>query len=385
MSKGADVVVAGGGAAGCCIAYLLSKAGLQVTLVEREAVGSHSSGFAFGGMTPQYGPGIPGPMLPLSLTSIDLHQRLAQELREATGIETHFRRRPTLKLSYTEEEVQASQRDIVWQRRDGLDVRWMTPDEARAIEPRIGPAVLGVHYMEPAASVDSYRYVLALVQAAEKHGATVRHGTVIGLRRQGGRVMAVALEKEEVPCDTAVLCVGPWSGAASTWLGLPVPIEPVKGQLIRVQVEGPPLACAFWWAGGYCESKAADGLVWTGATHEHVGFDEVPTPAGRAELMERLVRAFPWMAEGRIVRHTACLRPTSADGLPVLGPVPGWEGVYVATGGGAKGVLLSAVMARAVADLVLAGRTDLDIAAMSPTRFASATMPTIPGAGAQGH
>ncbi|MCH8087708.1 MAG: FAD-binding oxidoreductase [Chloroflexi bacterium] len=63
----------------------------------------------------------------------------------------------------------------------------------------------------------------------------------------------------------------------------------------------------------------------------------------------------------------------SSDQLPIIGPVPGWEGVYLATGGGRKGVLLASVMGRVMADLILRGETPVDISPLLPDRFAPAT------------
>ena len=77
----------------------------------------------------------------------------------------------------------------------------------------------------------------------------------------------------------------------------------------------------------------------------------------------------PSLAGATLERQTACLRPVTPDGLPLIGPVPGWDNAYVATGGGPKGVLLAPAMGRAVADLILAGRTDLSIGPASPARF----------------
>ena len=82
------------------------------------------------------------------------------------------------------------------------------------------------------------------------------------------------------------------------------------------------------------------------------------------------VKTIPPLSEARLTLQTACLRPVSEDGLPMIGEVPGWQGVYLATGAGRSGILLSPAMGQAVADLVTKGRTDLPIDACSPSRFA---------------
>jgi glycine oxidase len=146
-------------------------------------------------------------------------------------------------------------------------------------------------------------------------------------------------------------------------------VDPLKGQILRLRAPGPPLACALSWEGNYAATRP-DGLIWAGTTEEQAGFDEQPTPAGRDAITRSLLRMAPSLAEAEVVQQTACLRPLSADGLPIIGEAPGWEGVYLATGGGRKGILLSAVMGRIIADLILKGETPLPVAPFAPGRFA---------------
>lgn len=368
-AKGAEVVIAGGGIVGIATAYFLGRVGVRATVVERDSVGSHASGFAFGELTPLSGTGIPGPVYPLALEGMRLHTELAQVLPQETGVKTEFRRRPSITLTFTEQEVERARAHMAWQQRQpGFKVDWLDPAGIRSLDARISRQALGGVYVEGGGDVEPYRLVLALAQAAEKLGATIRHGRVMGLRRQGGRVCAVVLESGEVPCEQVVLCMGPWSGEASSWLGIKVSVRPLRGQILRLRAPGPPLEYAVFWAGNYATTKP-DGLLWTGTTEEDVGFQETATSEARDSIMASLLRMLPPMRDAQLVQHTACLRPLSSDGLPVLGRVPGWEGVYLATGAGRKGILLGPAMARAVADLLTTGQTGIPIQAFSPDRW----------------
>ena len=363
-----DVVILGGGATGCVTAYYLSKAGAKVTLVEREAIASHASGFAFGGLNCYSGAGIPGPVFPLAKEAFRLHEELFHELLESTSVDTYYREGMNLKLAFTDEEMEKIEGSLEWQRKEGLQAELLDGDEARRIEPRISEKVIGASRMEDGAAVEAYRYVLALMQAVEKKGGTQRHGNVVGIKGRGGRASAVVLESGEVPCDTVVIALGPWSCEASKWLDFPVPVEPLKGQILRLQLEGKPLACSVSYHGSYAGSKP-DGLVWCGTTEEKVGFDEAITTEGRTKVMGDALKMVPALADAQLVLQTACLRPLSRDSLPIIGPVPGWEGVYLATGAGRKGILLGAVMGRIITDLIVHGKTPLDISALLPSRF----------------
>jgi glycine/D-amino acid oxidase-like deaminating enzyme len=162
--------------------------------------------------------------------------------------------------------------------------------------------------------------------------------------------------------------MGPWSGLASEWLGVPIDVRPLKGQIIRLRAPGPPYMSSIGWNGQYATTKP-DGLVWAGTTEEEVGFDETTTSQARDEIMATLLKMVPGLGDARLVLQTACLRPMATDKLLVLGEIPGWERVYIATGGGRGGILLGPAMGRTIADLVATGVTDMPIDDFDPGRF----------------
>src|SRR5229473_1820753 len=100
-----DVVIVGGGIAGMTTAYYLAKAGVPSVVVERDAIGSHASGFAYGGLSPVSGFGIPGPLAEIAQDGMRLHRELSKSLLEETGIDVDFRVRSSLALAFTEADV----------------------------------------------------------------------------------------------------------------------------------------------------------------------------------------------------------------------------------------------------------------------------------------
>ncbi len=98
----ADVVIVGGGIVGITTAYYLAKAGVASVVVERDAIGSHASGFAYGGLSPLSGFGIPGPQAEIAMDGMRLHRELSKDLLEETGIDVDFRVRSSLALAFTE-------------------------------------------------------------------------------------------------------------------------------------------------------------------------------------------------------------------------------------------------------------------------------------------
>ena len=369
-----DVIVVGGGIAGCLTAYLLACRGVSVTVLEAEAVGSHASGFAFGGLGPLEGSGIPDPLLDFSVWCFNRHVTIAEELREATGIDTQFQVRDRLNLAFTPEEAARLQADLEWQQKvDGFKVEWLEAADAVRVEPRTNPACLGAVYCQGTGAVEAYRYNLAVAQAAEKYGATIVQRRVTGLLGDEGKCRGVKLETGEMATGAVVLAGGPWTGEMSAWCGVNIPVRPLKGQIIRLQLPyNPgidPMVASLNYRGSYAASKP-DGLIWAGTTEEEAGFDTEITNAGRDKVMDDLLQMAPSLAEAELVQQTACLRPLSADGMPIVGSVPGWGNLYLATGGGRKGILWSTGMAQGLADLILEGGSDVPgLAALDLTRF----------------
>ena len=129
----------------------------------------------------------------------------------------------------------------------------------------------------------------------------------------------------------------------------------------------PPLL--YHIAGPGAVVQKVDGKLWVAATEEEVGFDLTTTSEARASLLERAAGVFPSVSDARVLEQTACLRPKTPDGLPILGAAPERDNVYLATGGGKKGVLLAPAMGRVLADLIVRSETGLPIDDFAPGRF----------------
>src|SRR5438094_10578720 len=110
-----DVVIVGGGIVGMTTAYYLARAGVRTVVIERDAIGSHASGFAYGGLSPLSGFGIPGPHAEIAQDGMRLHRELSKLLVEETGIDGDFRVRSSLALAFTEADVRRLQAALPWQ------------------------------------------------------------------------------------------------------------------------------------------------------------------------------------------------------------------------------------------------------------------------------
>ena len=378
MVETSEVVIIGGGVAGCSVAYHLALAGVKATIIEREGIGSQASGFSAGGLNPLEGANIPGPLGPLAIESYRMHRKLWEQLPEETGINYQGRVNSLIKLAFDDSDLPHLAESLAIFNAaagDGFSARWLDRAELQELEPRLSPeAARGLHAHGNAA-LDSYQYTLALAGAAEKRGAQIRSGSVNGFRISQGRVTSVLFGESEIQCQQVVLACGPWSREVEPWLDISVPVDPLKGEILRLELPGAPVTSDFSGGGGSLYPKP-DGLVWCGTTEEWRGFDRQPSESAKQSIMRSALRIMPHLAQARLVRHTACLRPVTADWLPIVGWAPGWENVFLTTGAGKKGILLSPGMGKATADLLTVGRTDISIDVCSPVRFAAAGAPS---------
>ena len=372
-----DVVIVGGGIVGAATAYYLACRGIASTIVERDRVAAHASGFSYAALGTFDEAGMDGAHFDVASEGMRLHRELADLLPAETGTQTDFRDRPQLWLAFTDEEIAEARNPTGWDKRkqqwevedQGQRVRIVDADEARRIEPRITPSAIGAVYTEGTADVNAHRLTVALAAAAEKRGATIRTGAVVDVERSGGRVTGVVLESGRIDCGTVVVAMGPWSESASDWLGVPIRMSPWKGQILRLRLPGPPIECSVAGYDHFASTKP-DGLVWVGPTFEDAGIDETTTPEGREEIMAEVVKIVPSLAEGELALHTACVRPLSADRKLILGKVPGLEGAYTATGGGRLGLMMGPAMGSLTAELIATGSTSVPLDEFDPGRFA---------------
>lgn len=373
MTDTSEVVIVGGGAAGCSVAYYLALAGVKSTIIEKEGIGSQASGYSAGGLNPLQGTGIPGPLSDVAMESYLLHQDLFPKLMEATGVNYQWRITSLVKVAFDDEDPPEIQETFdTFTSTDGFEADMLDRKQLLDLEPRISSEVSQGVVARGNASLDSYKYTLALAQAAEKMGVSVQSGTVQGLERTNGRVTGVLLEGRVLHCDQLVMATGPWSRIAEPWLGAYVPVDPLKGEILRMELPGGPLGHDMSGGGGSLYPKP-DGLVWCGTTEDWRGYDRSTTESARQRILNGAVKLIPDMAKAQLVLHTACLRPVTPDWLPIIGRAPGLDNAFLATGAGKKGILLSPAIGKAVADQITKGETQLSVAGFDPARFASPT------------
>ena len=370
-NQATDVVIIGGGAAGCAAAFYLAENGVKATVIEREGVGTQASGYNAGGLNPLEGHGWPEPLQPMALQSFRLHRDLWTALPEETGIDYHGRITSIVKVALGDDELPELRETLdVFNNapEPGFSAEWLEREDALALEPRLTPNVIAGVRAVGNGALDGQEFTQALAAAAEKRGAQIVTGNAVGLRLGSGRVESVVTNDGEIACGALLIAAGPWCRTAEQWLDIAIPVDPLKGQIIRVKPRGPGLDYELIGGGSSMYAKT-DGLIWCGSTEESVGFDLSLTDEARTRIMTMAARLMPSLADAEVALHTACLRPVTPDWLPIVGQAPGWDNAYICAGGQKKGILLGPAMGKGVAELIAGGKTDVSLAGCEPERF----------------
>ncbi len=381
MPETADVVVIGAGVVGCSVAYYLAREGVSVTLLEREAIGSGASAHATGSLSLLGAEFSPGASFQIARASYAEFPQIVPELEAATGMDLLYQRRPSLRLALDDDEASLIRELMAWQQ-PHVPMHWIDAGEVQSIEPRLSPSIIGAVYEDESAQLDSYRFNLALARGAELKGAHIRHREVTGLVAAGPTISGVRTASGEIHCGTVVVAAGTWSRAFTPWLDFPVPVRPMKGERLLLNYPGEPLPVLISSPKRGHMISRLDGLTSVGSTGGRdydrkelfwgEEYDRRPTETARLELLQRAIDVFPDLERAELVQQLAGSRPLSPDSKPIIGPVPGRDGILLATGHTTKGIHLGPITGRIITDYVCRGSTEVvsDMSEFLPDRFA---------------
>jgi D-amino-acid dehydrogenase len=309
-------------------------------------------------------------MAPLGKEALALFDRLIEEER----IECGYRADGYYDVCRTERGLAGARHEASIIRRHGYHPEEVDGDEMRRREPALSEGIIGGVFYPEAATLAPFPFLERLAEAARKRGVVIREG--VGVRSVGvtsGRAAGVTLnDGQVVGADAVVLATGPYSMRIAAENGIRIPIQSGKGYHRDIDVGpngAPPLrvACVLNESAVFCTPM--DTVVRFAGTMEFSGENRVMRPARLRQLTTAARSAFPALGSARPVSEWCGLRPMSMDGLPVVGPLPGVEGLHVATGHGMLGLTLGPVTGEMITGAILSDG-DRRIEPLSPARFA---------------
>jgi D-amino-acid dehydrogenase len=376
-----DVIVVGGGVLGVATAYECARHGLDTMLVDRADVGRATDAGA-GIISGQTDAHAEAGRFEFGVRASAYYEPLLHALASDGAGETGYAKCGMLLAATGEDErdafLQAKRHILTRHTARGTpasDLREVTADEARAFFPPLGH-VAGAVYYRHAARVDGRLLSRALEQAARRRGAAVRRGSVTEILVRGGRAEGAVVDGEPCAARNVVVAGGAWSQTFGDQLGIRLPVEPQRGQIIHLQLRNRDTDRWTIVSGfrGHYIVPWPEGRVVVGASRETgSGFAPRLTAKGVRDVLSEALRAAPGLSEAEIAEMRVGLRPLSADLRPILGPVPRVGGAFVATGHGPSGLQLGPYSAKLVADMVAGIDPDIDLGVFSPARFQTAS------------
>lgn len=364
-----EVAVVGAGIVGTATARELAVRGVDVVLLDAGAISGGTTGLGEGNVLcsdKDVGPG-----LELTLHGLALYD----ELEERLGDEARIRRKGAL-IVHPEAETWAAEPARLERLREA-GVRGELVDDVQALEPELTGDVHGASRFEADLQCDPRAIARALAREAEQAGAEVRTGARVveiddGVVLQGG---------EKIAAGAVVVAAGPWSAALAEPAGVRLPLEPRKGQLVRLApaeirhkvVDGSYLASVRSGEAGLQVTTVVettwDGDVLVGSSRERRGFDTEVDDAVSEAMVGRAARLFPRVAALARRAAWAGLRPWLPDHLPAIGPSQAVEGLWLATGHEGAGVALGPITGRLIAQAYCGEPSPVDLEPFAPDRF----------------
>ena len=357
MSRHSDVIVVGAGIIGMLTARELARAGLSVLLVERGQAGREASRAAAGLLSPIYPWQASAPAAALTRWSQDYYPVLADDLRRASGIDPEWTASGL--LCFVPEEEAAARR---WAAASGTAVDLLSAEAVRRQEPALAGGARPAIFVPGIAQINISKLMRALRETVLNEGIPLReHMQVTSLLKGDGKVLGIRTATGDFYADNVVLCCGAWSGELAAVVGVELPVEPVRGQI--VQFEGPPgLLSRMLCERHYYLLARRSGQILVGSTREQVGFDKGVTSAALDELTHAAWDLLPLLRGARPQRQWSGLRPGSPRDIPYIGPCPAMPGLHFNTGHFCNGITQAPAAARLSADLVLGRTPNLDSA-----------------------
>lgn len=380
--SGNRVIVVGGGVVGCSIAWHLARKGADVVLVEERSIAAAASGASAGGVRQQ---GRDPREMPLAIAAIARWEHLEAEL----DADIHYYREGHIKLYEREDDLEVARQSVDDQRALGLDIVLVEGQELHDLVPGIAPHIVAGTYTANDGHANPTLTTQAFAAAAKREGAEIRSGVrVAGFTRSGHRITGVTTTDGDLSGDHVVLATGAWTRDALAPLGVDVPIVPAGLQMILTKRMPKLLRQVVGAHGrGLSLKQLRDGNYLIGGGWP--GDVDMVTGVGRtreasiAGSMDTASSIFPVLRDAGIERSWVGVEGICADEVPIIGAVPGYEGMIIAAGFSGHGYALSPITGQLVAELVLDGAPSISLDAFSAERFAGRSgfaMPT-PSAG----
>ena len=396
----AEITIIGGGIIGTAMAYYLAKEGRDVALVERRFLASEASG-ANGGGSGGYGAGRHVDLEKYRFSQIrELGRQLYSNLSEELGLDIEYRHSGGLTL-IRPQELEVYQKIFDAYIHAGLNVKLLSPQEARRVEPELKGDIGGAVFAYDRVHINPYLIVQGYGEAAQdRYNVKIYTNTAVrGIRLSKGKVEAVETDRGTISTKIVVNAAGAWAPQIGAMAGCDVPVIPRRGQVFVTQAvpkrlnhfieiaesaiartnfetmehldtpDCPTIVDGRLQYRTLYGRQTVAGQILFGGRSELVGLNKQVTREGVGSIMAHVLEFFPGFEDMLVARTWAGIMPFTPDGKPILGSVPKLDGFYLATGLCGGGLGTGAVLGRLMVNLINHGERPGLFDDTSITRF----------------
>ncbi len=427
----ADAVIVGAGITGCSTAYRLAKHGWRVVVLEKDDIAHEASGRTMAAV------GLVGKHHPDEFALIKASMEIWFGLNDELGTDIEFINGGRLVIANTEEDMPLFEEMISGAEESGVEVQWYDAPQARTKWPFLQGPFIKAAWSQHEGHVNPVKVVNSFARSAREYGAQIVTGCLATeVVTRAGRVTSVITNRGEISTPVVLDAAGVWGYRLADRLGVKLPIQLIKvvqgetepaPRLFDCFLRGPTYGSrqtasgAFRVTGGYRKMDVyhdlslhdlRDMATWiprllryrgdvsmklnkdilkldfaalvrkvTGTGNgapAPVGTEPRPQPENVARKLKRVGQLVPEMKGLRLTKTWGGYVDMTPDFLPIIGPVNGIEGFYLATGFSGHGFAAGPIVGKLMADLIIDGRTSVDINSFRPSRFAEEKTPVPP-------
>ncbi|WDQ30628.1 FAD-binding oxidoreductase [Paenibacillus marchantiae] len=360
------VIVVGSGILGASTAYQLAKRGAEVLIIDRKDRGQATDAAA-GIICPWLSQRRNQDWYQLAKAGARFYPGLIEELKSEGETETGYAQVGALSIHTEVEKINKMQERAHLRKEDAPEIADITRLDAKETHERFPLLEENFQsvYISGAARIDGRATRDALIRSAQRNGAVLINGDAT-LQYESDRVTGVVVDGQVISADEVIVCAGAWASELLKPLGIDFKVHYQKAQIMHLQVHDredtgkwpvvmPP-------SDQYLLAFDQQKIV-IGATHENdiEGYDIRVTAGGMQEILNKGLELAPGLADSTFQEVRVGFRPFTPGFLPVMGAVPGWEGLITANGLGASGLTMGPFIGSQLAKLAMGLDLDIDI------------------------
>lgn len=363
-STTAPYIVIGAGIAGASTAYYLAKNGCSVVVVDRKEAGQATDAAA-GILCPWLSQRRNKAWYHLAKEGVKFYPQLIDDLAEDGQIDTGYAKVGAIRLHRDMAKLKAMKERAIKRRENAPEIGEITmldEEQTKALFPLLADGFGSVH-VSGAARVDGRKLRESLIRAAKSLGAIFLEGNA-QLLFNGNSIYGVTVNGKEIHAVKVIAAAGAWMGELFKPLGVDFHVQPQRAQIMHIQMQN--VKTDLWPLvmppNNQYMLTFGNGRVVIGSTHEdEAGYDYRVTAGGMHEILTKALETAPGIASATVVETRVGFRPVAPGFLPIIGELPGWEGLVLINGLGASGLTMGPYIGSQVARLSQGKQIDLNL------------------------